>query len=147
MLTNHTLQCWHSTLQCTKPSHTHYLISADPTPIPVWEQTSNLNLLIPRVALFSILWPGVLGFNLPQLRQNSLDKTYAFMQMAVPICDANLSRENLVPYASSDLNLDVDLKKRGGEECFPYHWLRKATPCSFEKLVTMTGFLLIAWNL
>lgn len=66
------------------------------------------------------------------------------MQMPMPICDANLSRENLVPYVSSDLNLDMwTLKRRGwGEENFPYHWPLKATLCSLEKPVTMTDFLL-----
>lgn len=67
------------------------------------------------------------------------------MQMAMPICDASLSRENLVPYASSDLNSDIWTKKKiGGEENFPYHWPLKPLSAHSKKLVTMTDFLLIA---
>lgn len=144
-----------------KSLHTHYLISADPTAIPVWEQTPGSNLSRPRVTFF-VFYVSIS----PNSGRMLWNKTYAFMQMAVPICDANWSRENLVPFASCEPSQTtnspgvflvrltaqhsrdpskwtqlryVDLKK-GGEKPFPYHRPLKATPCPLEKLVTMTDF-------
>lgn len=158
MLTNHTLQCLHSTLQFTKLFLSHYLISADLTPI--WEQTLSLNLLRTKRSTLSIFW---LGLWVSDSGRILWYKTYAFMQMAMPICNANLSRENWVPYASCEprqatnvprvfffkakcpawqncfkcsVFRHVDLKKvvvERGKESFLYHWPLKATACPLVK--------------
>lgn len=98
MLSSHSLQYLHNPVwfaspfkflpQCggTQPT--------DPS-IPLWGQILSFNLASPRAAL-------VLGFNPCRILQN---KIHTFMQMALPIFDAKLSRENLVPYVSREPSL------------------------------------------